>query len=148
MLSLQLLIQTAAWAHHWQIWANIPLPCYATDGTLLPSQQPQLWNRSLEEPGVIFLRAAYFTRCNGWCLQGSLIWCLFMVLFYLPKAISLKHQGKLGVISIVKNLGLDSQLLAPAECSCCNPECPQEHQTPDFQHWNLSLKLQTVTQSS
>lgn len=112
-------------------------PHSATASRVIPSQQPQPWSRTPEEPGVVSLWAAHWTRCNGWYLQGSWIWCLLWPCFHLPKWVSLKHQGKSGVISIVQILGLDSQLPAPAERSCCNPK----HQAPDFQHWNQSLKL-------
>lgn len=118
-----------------QIFHSLAIPQTA----VLLSQQSQLWSRSLEEPGVIFVWVAYLTMCKVFAGQFDL------APFHGP---AVSFQSNITKAStepwsnfIVQNLRLDSQLLAPAECSCCNPEYHQEHLAPDFQHWNLYLML-------
>lgn len=112
-------------------------PDSSTARRVIPSLE-----QGLGQPGAVSLGQPMEPGAwQGWYLQGRWIGGLAWPRAHLPKWISLKHQGKSGVISIGQIPGLDSQLPAPAECSGCNPEYPQLHQAPDSQHWNQSLKL-------
>lgn len=120
-------------------------PQCATESRASPSQQPQLsaglWQS--QEPfsdGKLIL----FVSSNQaqWLVSAGKFDLLHFLWPYISSwSLSLRHQGKAGVISIAQDPELDSKLPAPAVC--CNPEYPLEHQNTDFLHWNLPLKLKS-----
>lgn len=120
-------------------------PHCATESRVSPSQQPQvsagLWqSQESFSDGKLIL----FVSSNQaqWLVSAGKFDLLRFLWPYISSwSLSLRHQGKVGVISIAQDPELDLKLPAPAVCS--SPEYPLEHQNTDFLHWNLPLKLKS-----